>query len=253
MELCRVRRELEQSNARLQAEREIIESMTLRMRADPDFDTRHLRCLMKPLERNSGDICLAAFCPDGRQLVLVGDFAGHGLVAAIGGGGTKQLFYGACAHNASLEALVVALNAWLHGALLEAQFMAAILVEVSPRRDHLRLWGGAMCEPLRIDAEGRVQSVPLHGFPLGMLPEIEVADEVFSVQAQPGDRLLLYSDGCVEAVNDAREMYGSDRLARCYGELPGDEAVLQGLLSDIEAFMNTQPQRDDFVLVEIQL
>lgn len=253
MELRRVRRELEQTNARLLAEREIIESMTLRMRADSDFDTRLLHCLLKPMERNSGDIGLAAFCPDGRQMVLVGDFAGHGLVAAIGGSSAKQTFYTACAHNASLEAVVAALNTWLHGALLEGQFMAATLAEVSPARDCVRLWGGAMHEALRIDDHGQVETIPLHGFPLGLLPEIGMEDEVVCLPAKPGDRVLLFSDGCIEAVNEEREMYGIARLSGRYGSLWHSETVLQALLADIEKFVGTQPQRDDFVLLEIRL
>lgn len=253
MELCRVRRELERSNARLQAERELIEAMTLRMRADPDFDARHLRCLMQPMERTSGDICLAAFCPDGRQMVLVGDFTGHGLVAAIGGGGARQVFHAACARNATLETLARELNAWLYQTLLQSQFMAAIMVEVSAGRDHVRLWGGGMCEPLYADRHGHVQPIALNGFPLGLLPQIELDGEVRSLSVLPGERLLLYSDGCVEAVDLGGQMYGTDRLLRRYGELPAGEALLQSLLADVEDFASGQPQRDDFVLLEIHL
>ena len=253
MELRRVRQALQKSNNLLSAEREVIEGMILRMRADADFDDRHLRWLMRPVERTSGDICLAAFCPDGRQIVLVGDFTGHGLTAAIGGGGVKQAFYALCGNGASLSELAATLNGLLYANLLTSQFMAAILVEVLPARRQVRLWGGGMQPPLHMGSSGELRRILLEGFPLGLRPEQDISDEVRCLDVRPGERLLLYSDGSIEAMNAVGEMYEIDRLAARYAKLLRSGGALAELAADVDAFVGGREQKDDMVFLELKL
>jgi CheY-like chemotaxis protein len=239
MELCRVRQALQKSNNLLSAEREVIEGMILRMRADSDFDDRHLRGLMRPVERTSGDICLAAFCPEGRQIVLVGDFTGHGLTAAMGGGAVKQAFYALCRSGASLSELAAALNGLLCAHLLT--------------RRQIRLWGGGMHPPLHVDSSGQCRQILLGGFPLGLRPGQDISDEVRCLDVRPGERLLLYSDGSIEAMNGAGERYEIDRLAACYAKLLHSGGALAELAADVDAFVAGREQKDDMVFLELRL
>lgn len=50
------------------------------------------------------------------------------------------------------------------------------------------------------------------GLPLGLLPDTEYASQVF--QLEPGDSMLAYTDGLVEAMSPARQMYGAEKLQR---------------------------------------
>ncbi len=255
-ELCRVRRELQEKNDLLSAEREIIEGMILRMRADPAFNDRHLRWLMRPVERTSGDICLAAFCPDGRQMVLVGDFAGHGLTAAIAGPWVSQAFYALCAKGdagATLTEFLTTLNALLRAQLLAGQFMAAHLVEVDPARRRLRLWGGGMPEPLHVGLDGMVRRIALASFPLGLLPEPDLSADVRTLDVREGERLLLYTDGIVEASNAAGALYEIERLEASYATLLSDGGPLAELVAAVDAFVAGRAQADDMLLLELNL
>jgi CheY-like chemotaxis protein len=253
LELCRMRRELQQKNDILRAERTVIEGMIIRMRADPDFNDRHLRRLMQPIERTSGDICLAAFCPDGRQMILVGDFTGHGLTAAIAGPGVKQSFYALCANGASMEQVLATLNDMLCAQLLVSQFMAAHLVEVDPARRQARLWGGGMPEPLHVQANGAIRQFPLRGLPMGVMPGRGASEEVHTLSLQPGERLLLYTDGMVEARNAAGKPYQTERLAARYAALLQNGGTLDELIADLDVFVGGREQADDILLLELNV
>lgn len=253
LELCRIRKELQEKNDILNAEREVIEGMIVRMRADPDFDNRHLRWLMQPVERTSGDICLAAFCPDGRQMVLVGDFTGHGLTAAIAGPGVKQAFYSQCASDATLAHLANTLNHLLYEQMLVSQFMTAHLVEISPTRRQAKVWGGGMPEPLHADAHGKVRRINACGLPLGVIPVRNVDEEAYTLSLQAGEHLLLFTDGITETANDTGEMYGIARLEAGYTALLQSGGPLAALIDELNTFATGGPQVDDRLLLELNV
>lgn len=253
LELCRVRRELQEKNLLLSAEREVIEGMIIRMRADPEFDDRHLRWLMQPVERTSGDICLAAFCPDGRQMVLVGDFTGHGLTAAIAGPGVTQAFYALCNDGAGLPRLAATLNDLLYKQLLVSQFMAAHLVEIDPTRRHARLWGGGMPPPLYAAADATLTHIATQGLPLGVIAGRDFSEEIRQLPLHPGERLLFYTDGMIEATNRSGEMYQIDRLKSRYTALLKSAAALAELADDLRLFVDGGAQADDILLLELNV
>jgi anti-sigma regulatory factor (Ser/Thr protein kinase) len=87
--------------------------------------------------------------------------------------------------------------------------------------------------------------------PLGLLPGIGYDDEI--AMLEPGDTLVLYSDGLVEAHNRAGEMLGFDGLAERVAAHPGGPSLMEHLLRELAAF--TGPgweQEDDVTLVVVQ-
>ena len=65
------------------------------------------------------------------------------------------------------------------------------------------------CQPLYIRAKG-VEPIQATGIPLGMFPDVEY--EEFTLSTQPGDMLVFYSDGMIDAENDHDEMFDMERL-----------------------------------------
>ena len=88
------------------------------------------------------------------------------------------------------------------------------------------------------------------GMPLGLLPGLTYDEQ--EVTIAPGDTVLLYSDGIVEAHNPERELYGFPRIRALVGRtVPGDDLV-QDVLDDLEAFTGSGwEQEDDITLVSI--
>jgi sigma-B regulation protein RsbU (phosphoserine phosphatase) len=81
-----------------------------------------------------------------------------------------------------------------------------------------RSGAGTLCQaghpyPLVCRRDGSVQRLGSGGFPVGMLPEAQY--EQVDFRLDPGDRILLYSDGITECFSPDREMFGERRLAEC--------------------------------------
>jgi serine phosphatase RsbU (regulator of sigma subunit) len=91
------------------------------------------------------------------------------------------------------------------------------------------------------------------GLPLGALHMASYVQQI--VPLRPGDCMLLISDGVVEAMNDARELWGFERLESAFGAVGGQHPsnVIESLLADIRAFTGDAPQHDDMTLVALQI
>jgi sigma-B regulation protein RsbU (phosphoserine phosphatase) len=96
--------------------------------------------------------------------------------------------------------------------------------------------------------DGSVVELPRTGPVLGVLADAEFG-LAEAPTLEPGDALLLYTDGLVEATDGSREIYGEDRLrdslSRRAAASPRAKPVLEGCLSDLDAFTGSRPADDD--------
>ncbi len=88
-----------------------------------------------------------------------------------------------------------------------------------------------------------------------MLPDISELMEQHSLLVEPGDKIILYTDGVSEACNPNGDMFTLERLLdaiETYGNKPANE-LLQQLKAEIFRFMNHAPQHDDITLVVMEI
>ena len=86
------------------------------------------------------------------------------------------------------------------------------------------------------------------GAPLGMLPGMKLFQD--EVKLEPGDTVILYTDGIVEAMNAKEELYGFERfedLIKKSGSGPG--VLKDAVINDVNRFTGLSPQHDDMTLV----
>ena len=115
-------------------------------------------------------------------------------------------------------AVLVALNEHFRYLWEETGFVTALYGVYDAGRRSLRLACAGHCRPVLCRA-GRAADVAVPAvMPLliGPLPEVPVAE----VQLSPGDRLMFYTDGIVERMNDAGDFYGADRFREALASLP---------------------------------
>ncbi|MGH7198528.1 MAG: PP2C family protein-serine/threonine phosphatase [Candidatus Omnitrophota bacterium] len=104
--------------------------------------------------------------------------------------------------------------------------------------------------PIVYDSGGRrFKTMHAGGLPLGIYPEQEYPEE--TVQLAPGDVVVMYTDGVIEAVNSKRDMFGLARLMKLIEANPGETAawLLTRIESEIAAFTGEEPQFDDITLI----
>jgi sigma-B regulation protein RsbU (phosphoserine phosphatase) len=101
----------------------------------------------------------------------------------------------------------------------------------------------------------RVSTIEAEGFPLGMFPNAEY--EEFSIAANPGDLLVFFSDGIVDAENAEGEMFGTDRLSAVLREHPSAcnsaQTTVDAILAEVAAFQSGTAHFDDETLVVLRV
>jgi sigma-B regulation protein RsbU (phosphoserine phosphatase) len=142
----------------------------------------------------------------------------------------------------------VALNSSLLERRVDAQYVTLLLMlwEAESRRLTMANAGGA---PPLVCRAGEVLNVRIEGVPLGLLDDREYEEVDF--QAEPGDLIILYSDGVQDQQNPTEQEYGRARLAHAAQRLCGVPAVeiVRTIYEDLDQFAETTPRFDDQTLV----
>ncbi|MEO5345374.1 MAG: SpoIIE family protein phosphatase [Magnetococcus sp. YQC-9] len=244
---------IEAQNAHLKEEREMIESIVLRMRQADHFVTEGIRHLYHPVEQTAGDLLLSGVAPDGRRIVLMGDFTGHGLPAAIGGPLVSYIFQSLIARGERGEALFREINNQLHVRLPVGTFFAATLVEVDAAQCRAVILNAAMPECLVLRGGRLLHRIESSFTPLGVtaMSAAPLSAAAFALEA--GDCIYLYTDGIVEAVSPQGEPFGGERLLAFLIDQVGQGGELATILSQLRTHGKREIFEDDVALIEITI
>ncbi|MFP3516671.1 fused response regulator/phosphatase [Pseudomonas sp. SIMBA_077] len=173
----------------------------------------NIRYRQSPYALFNGDLLLAAHTPSGDTHMLLADFTGHGLPAAIGAMPLAEVFYSMTAKGYGLGEMLREMNAKLKRILPVDMFCCATLVCVSALRRSLELWSGGMPDGyLLTAATGQRTTLSSQQVPLGVLKAkaFDHSTQVFAMQ--PGDQLFLLTDGVTETCSADEQMFGDQRL-----------------------------------------
>jgi two-component system, HptB-dependent secretion and biofilm response regulator len=130
----------------------------------------NIQYLQSPYALFDGDLLLAAYTPTGDTHVLLGDFTGHGLPAAIGAMPLAEVFYSMTAKGYGLAEILREMNAKLKRILPVDMFCCATLACVSAQRRIVEVWNGGMPDGyLHDQASGKRTPLPSRHLPLGVL------------------------------------------------------------------------------------
>jgi len=196
----------------------------------------------------NGDVLLVAKSSDGRVYLLMGDFTGHGLSAAMGTLPVAMVFFKMAEKGVSVNEIASELNSQLRKLLPPSMFFAATLIEFDKSNDLLKVWAGGMPECYWIGKNGELKGeLVSKNMPLGILKESQFKDETVDYSVEVGDQIYLYSDGIIEANNDT-ELFGNERLKQAL--LANKNNRFEEVLSEFNKFTSDKDQSDDVTLVE---
>ncbi|HWQ14290.1 MAG TPA: PP2C family protein-serine/threonine phosphatase [Roseiflexaceae bacterium] len=185
---------------------------------------------------------------DGWQGIMIGDVSGKGLPAALRMAVARTVFRHEARRGHAPGHTLAAVN---RGVISEIpQGMITMLYAMlDTRAGVLRLANAGHNYPVVIN--GRVCELELTGLPLGVDGDSDY-EEVSTVLG-PGDTVLLYTDGVVEATNHAEEYFGFERLARLLSERPNmkPRALMQALLHELRTW-SASGQADDITVVVLR-
>lgn len=248
------RNELASHQKRLDRERQLAKRLFSNIVETGALDLPYLQSMLSPMSLFSGDILMAAAKPSGGLHVLLGDFTGHGLAAAIGALPVSSVFYGMTAKGYSIAEIATEINIKLNTILPTDMFLAACIVDINPGSHTMSVWNGGI-PPLLIygeDEQEIVRSVPPRHLPLGVIGNESFNKQVDVVEMREHDRIYIHSDGITETTNPTGEMFGRKRLDKIFINNHQSEIIFKDIRESLDSFTAGADQHDDMTLVEIQ-
>lgn len=241
---------LKQQNSQLKREQELIEHFFENALAKSFLDERYIRYHMSSMSAFNGDVFLSHKGADGGLYLLVGDFTGHGLTAAMGTLPVAMIFFEMTRKGVSLKDIIVETNRQLHELMPTSMFLAATFVYLHPCGKKVSIWMGGMPETFLISGNNQLKQV-LHSrnLPLGIIAQKEFSLKLEELEVELGDKLYFFSDGITEARNKYSNEMFSNRLSEVLLAVEGDR--IKHVIREMKAFSGREEPNDDITMVEL--
>ena len=210
-----------------------------------------IETVMRPANTVGGDYFDLIDLGLDRLAIVIGDVAGKGMPAAL----LMALLQG------SLRTLI---TAGLRGADVVAKLNAHLCANIPSNRLVTFFYGeldrttgvldyvnAGHNPPFLLRGDGLGERLAPTAIALGILPDATF--ELFEAELEPGDRMLLYTDGITEAANSRDEEYGEERVEAWLREHRGYDgrALIEGLIDDVVRFASPVRPRDDMTLMAV--
>ncbi len=168
--------------------------------ADDPEHRYHLSAVLIPARHVAGDFYDHWQTDDGRLVLAIGDVSGKGVSAALWMAVTKTLLHSHLEHDLSLEQAFDAVNRALASNNPQAYFVTAVVAMFDPATGELSICSAAHIPPYQMSANGTITRLDApQGMPLGALESSSYTGATYILS--PGDRLILVTDGILDALS----------------------------------------------------
>ncbi len=186
--------------------------------------------------------------PEDREklMVVIADVAGKSVPAALLMATLQASLRTVAGESAPLADLVARLNRYACAHSLNGlRFTTAVLSEYNPTSRKLTYVNAGHNAPILRHANGATETLEVGGMPLGI--RSNVSYETASVELRPGDALIFFTDGVVEAFNESGNEFGNERWLSAIRNLPDWDAqqTLHFLMKQVDEFVGATRQSDD--------
>ena len=202
----------------------------------------------------SGDFYDVVPAGDDTFLIAIADVAGKGVPAALMSSMLQASLRTQANTVASVATMLRNMNTLVYRSTSVHQFATFFLASVDEPTLRLSYSNAGHNHPLVFRRGGA--SIPLArgGTVVGILESAEF--EEGALQLEPGDRVVLYTDGISEAANRAGELYGEERLCLHVQSLPGEltaREVIESILGSVHGFLDGEVPGDDMTLLVLRV
>jgi sigma-B regulation protein RsbU (phosphoserine phosphatase) len=208
-----------------------------------------------PAEAIGGDYYDFIPLLDGSLGIAIGDVSGHGVGPALLMAEARALLRAFATTQADLSTILTLVNRVLVPDIEGDRFITLLLARLNPQTRSLRYASAGHQTGFLLGADGRVkQKLPSTGMPLGVLDETEFPSND-EIPLEPGDLLLLITDGILDARSPDGTSFGYQRaldIVRVFREEPA-RRIVDHLYYAVRAFSQSLPQYDDITAVVIRV
>lgn len=224
----------------------------------PQLDGATIAGFCRPALGVGGDYYDVFTLSDSRIGLAIGDVSGKGIAAALLMASLRASLRGVSLDNPrDFANLMDKVNRLVYEASASNRYATFFFAAYDPATRKLDCVNAGHNPPivLRIAPDGKIEAIRLEadGPVVGLLPFAPYSEQ--SLILQPGDMLLLYTDGISEAMTHDNEEWGEERLIAAAEESKNKDAdaILQHIFHAADAFTAGAPQHDDMTLLVLKL
>ncbi|UCD74789.1 MAG: PP2C family protein-serine/threonine phosphatase [Phycisphaerales bacterium] len=208
----------------------------------------------EPADQTGGDYYDWLQMPDGRIAITIGDVTGHGIGPALVTAVCRAYARASIQGSDALTSIVARINQLLHADLPGDRFVTFVMAILDPAANMVEFLSAGHGPILYYSASsGTTENLNADDVPLGILPEVNY-DTPRRKEMQPGDLLVLVTDGFFEWARADGTQYGTTRLGEFIcrnASLPASTLIGQ-LHDSVRAFVGTAVQQDDLTAVVVK-
>jgi serine phosphatase RsbU (regulator of sigma subunit) len=240
----RLRRELELSR--------LIQTEML-PRAGLRLGPAEIKGISIPAREVGGDFFNYFVLPDGRLALLIGDVSGKGVSAALLMANVQATLRARLPLETDLAALASGLDREIDETTPGGVFLTLFMGILDKNGRRLRYVNAGHNPQFVLRTAGDIIALSSTGLPIALFPDHGYREA--SVDLDPGDLLFFYTDGLVEAENDAGDMFGAERLQSILrtARAQGVDAILQHVEETVRTFRGRTEPLDDATLMALRL
>jgi serine phosphatase RsbU (regulator of sigma subunit) len=243
---------------------------TIRMKKELDY-AREIQLSMLPESKKSiGDLQIAATSLPASEVggdyydyftinddltgIFICDVSGHGVASALLLSGLRSCMHLILEDTSNPKEVFVKLNKMVRRTQNRKMFVTAVFAVIDTKNSKCTLFNAGHLPPYKLSGESNeLFKIKRHGITLGAVDNFisDNEDNLVTFDFKKGDKLLLYTDGIIEAMDDIKNEYGFTRLEdflyKYSASTPSD--LLEGLINDVNKFSGGAEQVDDISIL----
>ena len=243
---------------RMEEELSIARDLQMSMLPDacPQVKGFHIAASSTPAREVGGDFY--DFIEMGEEKIgfVVGDVTGKSVSGALVMSASRSVFRMLSEEKLTVGDIMARANRRLKKDIKTGMFVALLYAVLDARKGKVNLCSAGQTQPIHFSArDGEAKLVDTKGdkFPLGILDQADYQET--EIWLPPGDTIVFYTDGIVEAMNEQKEIFGFERLLELVkdaGSVSAEE-LHQEILDRVSEFVGTAEQHDDLTVIVVSM
>ena len=222
----------------------------------PEIEGFKLAALSIPAREVGGDFFDFIEIGKGRLGFVIGDVTGKSVSGALVMSASRSVFRMLSEEEMSVGEIMISANRRTKKDIKSGMFVALLYAVLDPKDRTLSLCSAGQTQPIYFSAEtGEARLVETAGdtFPLGILEDAEYQE--MRLQLTPGDKVVFYTDGIVEAMNEQEEMFGFERLTEVVqrARSMNADSLLKEIIDRVNEFTGGAAQHDDLTVIVLSV
>jgi sigma-B regulation protein RsbU (phosphoserine phosphatase) len=220
----------------------------------PEIEGYQIAASSTPAREVGGDFFDFFNIGEGKVGLIIGDVTGKSVSGALIMSASRSVFRMLSEEELSVGETMIRANRRIKQDIKSGMFVALLYAVHNTEDGSVSLCSAGQTQPLLLSAKtsepALVETVG-DTFPLGILDEANY--EETELKMAPGDKIVYYTDGIVEAMNKNEDMYGFERLDEVVKSSTAENAedLMNDIIKDVSDFTGDAPQHDDLTIIVV--